>query len=71
MKKYIFGLLILVFSKGFSQEKKYNFEVDQTTIITFRDSIKSVNDLQNYWEEKQKIYKEQTVQKTIQKRIYG
>ena len=43
MKKYIFGLLILVFSKGFSQEKKYNFEVDQTTIITFRDSIKLVS----------------------------
>ncbi len=43
MKKYLLGFSIIISILGFSQEKKYNYEVDQTTINTFRDSIKLVS----------------------------
>ena len=43
MKKYLLGFSLIISILGFSQEKKYNYEVDQTTINTFRDSIKLVS----------------------------
>ena len=43
MKKYLIVALLLTTYVGFSQNKEYNFEVDQTKICSFKDSIKLVS----------------------------
>lgn len=43
MKKYLLVAFLLITTFGFSQKKHYNFEVDQTTIGSFKDSIKFVS----------------------------
>ncbi len=43
MKKYLIVALLLTTYVGFSQNKEYNFEVDQTKIGSFKDSIKLVS----------------------------
>ena len=43
MKKYLLGAFLLITTFGFSQKKEYIFEVDQTTIGSFKDSIQLVS----------------------------
>ena len=45
MKKYLLGFSILISVLGFSQEKKYDFELDPSLGLLIKDSIELINQL--------------------------
>ncbi len=45
MKKYLLGFSILISVLGFSQEKKYDFDLDPSLGLLIKDSIELINQL--------------------------
>ena len=43
MKKYLLGFSLLISIIGYSQEKTYEFTIDQTTIDSFKDSVNLIS----------------------------
>ena len=45
MKKYLLGFSLLISIIGYSQEKKYDFDLDPALGLLIKDSIEIINQL--------------------------